>query len=142
MKRRTIIIASLASLLILAGIYILRLQSASAREIRQSLVNCARNIEIGDQIEKVEKLLANLKSVSVRTNRLENDFKVVRVNTPLAFGAKNWVLLVLFFRDRVVACGFRTNDSVAERPRDAPNDRVLPVAEKVWDREFGEAFSY
>jgi hypothetical protein len=49
--------------------------------------------------------------------------RVWYAESPLEFGAKNWVLLVECEEDRVLAVRVRTADSVQEHPKDAPPDK-------------------
>ena len=44
------------------------------------------------------------------------------VETPLEFGARNWVLFIELHDSKVVALRVRTIDSMNERPHDAPPD--------------------
>jgi hypothetical protein len=46
------------------------------------------------------------------------------LETPLTFGAKNWVVYIVFEGDVVAAVLVRTEDSPRLRPKDAPGDRV------------------
>ena len=46
-------------------------------------------------------------------------------STPLEFGARNWVLLIEFDRDRVSVVRIRTADSVDEHPVQAPTDKRI-----------------
>jgi len=48
------------------------------------------------------------------------------VETPLIFGAKNWVLLFEARESRITAIRVRTPDSYVIRPPDAPVDVVRP----------------
>lgn len=50
------------------------------------------------------------------------------VETPIEFGAKNWVLYIEFKDSRVAALRVRTADSKNEHPKSAPPDKVfLPL---------------
>jgi hypothetical protein len=46
------------------------------------------------------------------------------VESPLRFGASNWIVWVLFDRDTVAAVLVRTEDTNRFRPETAPQDRV------------------
>ena len=46
------------------------------------------------------------------------------VESPLTFGAKNWVISLVFENDVVAAVLVRTEDSPTEKPRGSPQDRL------------------
>lgn len=50
------------------------------------------------------------------------------VSTPFRFGAKNWVLSLETTSDRLTAIRFRTEDSLKERPTNAPSDVQVQAA--------------
>ena len=46
------------------------------------------------------------------------------VSTPLIFGAKNWVVYIVFEEELVAAVLVRTEDTRYDRPEGSPEDRV------------------
>jgi hypothetical protein len=49
------------------------------------------------------------------------------VETPLTFGARNWVVYLVFEKDVVAAVLVRTADSPREKPGGSPRDRIAEL---------------
>jgi hypothetical protein len=49
------------------------------------------------------------------------------VESPLTFGAKNWVVFIVFEDDIAAAVLVRTEDTPRLRPDEAPHDRIQDV---------------
>lgn len=56
---------------------------------------------------------------------------------PTEFGARNWILIMLFQNSHLVAFGIRVPDSRFMKPANAPEDFVSPDAVNEWQARFG-----
>jgi len=105
-------------------------------KLNQLLAERSELVELGAPSKNVEEILSDIPGFTIRDWRaLEDvgrDIHELRVYTPLLFGAKNWVLIIYAEAEKVVALGFRTEDSDYEIPAGAPKDRFTQFAGAIW----------
>jgi hypothetical protein len=87
-------------------------------EILDLWKNLKLNADYNETLSDIQQY--NFEHLSINTS--EN---VVFIETPLEFGAQNWVLMIEFKDRKIVALRFRTVDNLSIRPKGAPSDISL-----------------
>lgn len=85
------------------------------------IINIMSELNIGDEREKIEKIMCSFENSQIRLVK-EADKKWV-IETPLEFGASNWILIIDFYDNKITSLRIRTEDSVLNKPHDAPPDK-------------------
>jgi hypothetical protein len=85
---------------------------------RNALTAMHRDIALGSNFQAV--LQAFYRHRTTETNIVVLKPQLLRVNTPLEFGAENWVLLVELSEDKVVGVRMRTSDFASPSPEVPP----------------------
>jgi hypothetical protein len=133
-KQITICLSVVSCLLV--TYYFFEHHMASVVEAKQLLIDRSTLIQLGTSKKQVEEFFSNDRCLKLRkwgdAKNVDSEIVEWRVNTPPEFGAKEWVLTMLFMKDEVVALGFRTADSDYERPVRSPEDRFTPSIEETW----------
>ena len=91
-------------------------------EYRAKIVAFMSEVSKHPNNEEVRRLLSESRFQGLTLSEASNEWVV---ETPVEFGAKNWVLYMEVTDSRVVALRVRTADSVKERPVGAPPDKSL-----------------
>lgn len=106
-------------------IFLAYYQMSSARQRHESyhaaLVKIMTQLNIGDSRLNVELLVGALQDTHIRLVKEARDEWIIK--TPLEYGASNWILVVNFVGDKISLLRVRTEDSIANRPYDAPPDK-------------------
>ncbi len=92
-------------------------------ESRASVLAIYERLELGQGQGSVEALVAEYPILRVRSYE-----ETLEAETPLEFGAKNWILMLEFQQGVLVAAKVRTPDSASYHPPDAPPDLVADSA--------------
>ncbi len=101
--------------------------TASGRHI---VLQRYREISIGDDIDRVRNIIA--KDGWWALEEVALDYDLIRYQSPLTFGARNWTLLVLLEQGGVTGLGVRCADGDHIHPKDAPPDRIADGHESAW----------
>jgi hypothetical protein len=110
--------------------------SINGPQNRQSLTAFATRMKLGHSRDTVRGAFESpIGPNSFRFREYEPDCWAFE--TPLEFGARNWILVVSFGNDKVDGIGIRTADSLKDKPHGAPPDRVLESARSRWKTRFG-----
>ena len=88
-------------------------------ESRASIRAIFEDLELGQAKDAVEALVARYPNLHVRS-----DEESLEADTPIEFGAKNWILTLQFQEGVLVEGRIRTRDSAFYHPPDAPADLV------------------
>ena len=126
-----IVIASVSSLVVHSG--------RAAAQQRQALASFSQSVVLGMPRDEADR---RFKQACVDNAGWKYDpnlgwlgASVARVESPLTFGAKNWVVYFVFEEDVVAAVLVRTADWRRQRPIESPQDRVWD-AHASWLAEF------
>ena len=102
---------------------------------RDDLREFADLISLGDTSNEVVTAFKERRSSYLSLFR--ESVNLWRFETPLEFGATNWKVIIAFdSKGRVVAIGFRTEDSDRMHPTGAPDDRITPGHLATWASRF------
>ena len=88
-------------------------------ESRASVLAIYENLELGQTKSSVDALVARHPNLTVHSGD-----ESLEVDTPIEFGAKNWILMLKFQQGVLVDARIRTPDSAPYHPPDAPPDLV------------------
>ena len=94
-------------------------------ESRASVLAIYEKLELGQSRDVVDALVARHPNLAVHSGD-----ESIEADTPIEFGAKNWILMLEFQQGVLVEVKIRTPDSVAYHPPDAPPD-LGPVDNKT-----------
>jgi hypothetical protein len=90
---------------------------------RKPLLDLRASIAAARNRDEASDLLPRSVSEGLRARIVRPDQWVVE--TPTQIGARNWVLWIELDGERVRALRVRTEDSINQKPTDAPDDLVL-----------------
>lgn len=108
---------------LLLGTALLFLQrTAQARTARQEVIRAYDKISLGASLAEVRAVFTREASQHLKLHESQPDKWLGQ--TPLEWGAANWLLLIEFKDERVHAVRVRTQDSAEEYPPKAPADKV------------------
>ena len=96
-------------------------RSDQARFAKSEIRSLARALEIGMTRDEFEHVFENGSFVMLSMQLSSNDNLLIR--TPLQWGAANWVMWVTFSDNKITSIRIRTQDSMNEKPRGAPDDK-------------------
>ncbi len=123
MKRATgfpwLFVALVLTIFLSAIIYT---RSSRQGENRAKIVALMSEVSKHPTNQEVRRLLSESRFQGLTLSQESNELVV---ETPIEFGAKNWVLYMEVSDSRVVALRVRTADSVKEHPVGAPPDKSL-----------------
>jgi hypothetical protein len=113
MRRRLLLtIAAIAFGIAIARVWWLR-------QAREQLLAFASSVRVGQSVESVVSRCKRYSRLSCRVEPKGDVF----ADTPLEFGAGNWIVWLAVRNGTVSAIRFRTPDSTRTRPKGAPPDR-------------------
>ena len=139
--RSKLLIASGALLAIAAFVVIAISSNHRKATVRRDISQLHNSFALGDTRQEV---LADLEVfrkssdrqwMTVHSSSTEAP-ETVSVETPLEFGARNWILHLLFANGKLVGIGVRTEDSDKSRPPRAPLDKIADRYAEVWHRRY------
>src|SRR6266481_5484835 len=123
MKRATgfpwLFVALVLTIFLSAIIYT---RSSRQGENRAKIVALMSEVSKHPTNQEVRRLLSESRFQGLTLSQESNELVV---ETPIEFGAKNWVLYMEVNDSRVIALRVRTADSVKEHPVGAPPDKSL-----------------
>jgi len=93
----------------------------SSLQAKQRIVDLMEIINPGDARAKVELAISDKQSFSLDVIKTSDEEWIIK--TPLEFGARNWILYLIFKDDVVTSLFIRTSDDKSVRPEGAPNDK-------------------
>jgi len=115
-------------------------RSISRAAAKQELLESFVQLDLGSSEQVIRGILEDKVYLTMRSTMddelIDTSFTQLRIYTPLTFGAKNWVLIVLLDDGINVAYGVRTNDSDFEKPKDAPPDKFNELYKEAWHLRF------
>ena len=91
-------------------------------EYRAKIVALMSEVSKHPNNEEVRRLLSESRFQGLTLSEASNQWAV---ETPIEFGAKNWVLYMEVNDSRVISLRVRTADSLKEHPVSAPPDKSL-----------------
>ena len=115
-RRKRIVFLVFVAVAIAIAIYILMYRGSAAKKEVTKLYDA---VNLGDDRSRLHELANEFKMLTLRHVSESNWF----FETPLQFGAGNWILVVNWTNDHVSAVRVRTADSLNSLPNSAPPDK-------------------
>ena len=110
----------LLGILVVGGL-VLRSVAVSKRA-RQELATYYAQVKLGTTKEEAARVFSSNDFRRVRLVEVSDDLGLLQ--TPLEWGAGNWVLRLEFDKQRLVAAKVRLHDDASIRPASGPRDKI------------------
>jgi len=113
----------IASLSLLLGVATLLYRVRQGDQARKEVITLFQSLNVGMKASEIQPLIDSQQSRLLRLHEISAD--LLFVQTPLEWGARNWVLWLELSDGTVSAVRIRVHDSRELKPHGAPPDRTV-----------------
>ena len=109
-------------IVVIALFWVFQVHKRATVQARKELVELFELIEPGISRETFDTFFEKGEYSTLRLNHISTEESLVR--TPLEWGARNWLMWLEVDHNRIAAMRIRYQDSRAESPAGAPDDKI------------------